>query len=50
MDEAEAAGFAAEEQAYGKSASVQVDIAQANTTAGRRLGGANAGATARFDT
>jgi hypothetical protein len=45
MDEAEASGYMIEE---GKT--TPVDFYPGNTTAGRRLGGVNAGATARFDT
>jgi len=47
MDEAEAMGFA-EEEAIG----VKVGIERLNehATVGRRLGGANSGATARYDT
>jgi MFS family permease len=48
MDEAEAAGYTVEEGH--KADSSQVEVRPANVTAGRRLGGANAGATARFDT
>jgi uncharacterized protein YpmB len=48
MDEAEALGYMAEE---GRKADVtSIEIHNGNTTAGRRLGGANSGATARFDT
>jgi len=48
MDEAETVGYNIEEGRKGDS--TQVEFHHGNTTAGRRLGGANAGATARFDT
>lgn len=47
LDEAEAAGYTVEE---GKADVTSVEVRPGNATAGRRLGGANAGATARFDT
>jgi hypothetical protein len=48
MDEAEASGYMAEEGH--KANTTSAELHHGNTTAGRRLGGTNSGATARFDT
>jgi hypothetical protein len=51
MDEADAAGMGLEDgYSDGKAGPGTVERLHENTTAGRRLGGINSGATARYDT
>lgn len=51
MDEADAAGFSLEEAVEGKSsAAATVERFDEHATVGRRLGGKNEGATARYQT